>query len=255
MIVRPVKNGVRLVTQHDHARAAGTLARNWIGNEIIAPPSENVKEAIFFAVDNHDVGWCHLDESPALDPLTKLPRSFFGATADEATEIWSKSISFCESFHPLSGFLVSAHFFQLANSGIRGAPAREMDCLKKFVKEEKNRREYLHPLLSVLEEAVLEDAVLLLRTCDTLSLFACRAPEVIPSESRVHHLVNFGLKVRFQENDLLEITPWPFRSDCLVVKFPGVTVPGHRFESSEEFLKAFKLAEPGVFVTECVPLK
>ena len=31
MIVRPVEKGVRLIAQHDHARAAGTMARNWAG--------------------------------------------------------------------------------------------------------------------------------------------------------------------------------------------------------------------------------
>ena len=255
MIVRPVEKGVRLIAQHDHARAAGTMARNWAGDKVIPRPPVAVKDAIFFAVDNHDVGWCHSDESPSFDSETRLPRSFFGTTVEEATEIWTDSISFCATDGPLSGYLVSAHFSALATSGIRGAPPDELEHLRQFVQEEDGRRQFLLAQLSPPEEAACESAALLLRTCDTLSLFACRAPEVIPTESQVHHLSRCGLKVRFQMDDLLEITPWPFCVECLEIQFPGVTVPGERYESDEEFEDALETAEPGVFVTRLVPLR
>lgn len=254
MIVRPVEKGVRLITQHDHARAAGTMARYWTGDEIIPQPPVAVKDAVFFAVDNHDVGWCHWDESPDFDPQTKLPRSFFGMTAEEATEIWTESISFCASFHPLSGCLVSAHFSGLAGSAISGAPPGELERLRIFVREEEERHRSLLARLSPEEAAACESAALLLRTCDTLSLFACRAPEVIPSESRVHHLTRCGLKVRFQVDDLLEIMPWPFRVESLKIQFPGLTISGGRFESGEELNDALVSAEPDVFVTRLAPL-
>lgn len=255
MIVRPVEKGVRLIAQHDHARAAGTMARNWTGDEIIPSPNASVKDAVFFAVDNHDVGWCHPDESPGFDPLTKLPRSFFGATAEEAMEIWTKSISTCADFHPLSGYLVSAHFGTLAGSGMRSAPPGELERLRNFVGEEEKRRQSLMAELSPAEAAASDNAILLLRTCDTLSLFACRAPEVTPPESRTHHLMRCGLKIRFADDNLLEITPWPFRAECLEIRFPGVTVPGERFESAEELKDALEAAEPGVFVTRFAPLR
>ena len=254
MIVRPVENGVRLIAQHDHARAAGTMARYWTGDEIIPLPPAALKDAVFFAVDNHDVGWCHGDESPDYDPQTKLPRSFFGTTAEEATEIWTKSISFCASFHPLSGYLVSAHFSGLAGSGVRGAPPGELEHLRNFVREEEKRHDSLLAQLSAAEAEACESAALLLRTCDTLSLFACRAPEVIPPESRVHHLTRCGLNVRFQVDDLLEISPWPFRVNNLEIQFPGLTISGGRFDSGEELSEAFETAEPDVFITKLAPL-
>lgn len=255
MIVRQMEKGVRLIAQHDHARAAGTMVRNWVGDDVIPLPPPEIMDAVYFAVDNHDVGWCHTDESPLLDEQTKLPRSFFGTTAEEATEIWTNSVSFCTSYQRFSGYLVSAHFSSLASAGISGAPPGELERLREFVREEGKRQRMLLAEFSPLEAAAYEDAALLLRACDTLSLFACRAPEVIPPESRVHHLTKCGLKVRFHMDDLLEITPWPFRADSLVIKFPGLTVPGIRFESGDDLEDALEMAEPDVFVTKLVPLR
>jgi hypothetical protein len=254
MIVRSVGKEIRLIAQHDHARAAGTMARNWVGEGPIPQPSMLVKDAVFFAVDNHDVGWCRFDESPSLDNQTQLPRSFFGATAEEAIEIWTGSISFCASNHPLSGYLVSAHFGALAASGISGAPPDDLDRLKEFVQFEERRRQSLVTQLSPPEEAACDTAILLLQTCDTLSLFACRAPEVIPPESQVRYLSRSGLKVRFQSEDVLEIMPWPFHTERLEVRFPGFSIPGERFGNAGEFEEALEMAEPGIFVTELVPL-
>ena len=82
MIVCPRDNHVRLISQHDHARAAGTIARNWIGIESLPSPPDELREKVLFAIDNHDVGWCRSDATPRWDEMTKLPYSFFGITAD-----------------------------------------------------------------------------------------------------------------------------------------------------------------------------
>ena len=39
--------------------------------------------------------------------------------------------------------------------------------------------------------------------------------------------------------------PWPFRAERLEVRFPGFTIPGERFENTEELDEALELAEPG----------
>ena len=121
MIVSPRDNHVRLICQHDHARAAGTIARNWIGIESLPSPPDELREKVLFAVDNHDVGWCRSDATPKWDKMTKLPYSFFGITADKAMEIWAEGIDFCASYHPFSGYVVSIHFSSLAEGGRRSA--------------------------------------------------------------------------------------------------------------------------------------
>jgi hypothetical protein len=254
MIVRPMKDGVRLISQHDHARAAGSLVRHWAGIETLSPLPDDLKEAVFFAVDNHDVGWCKPDETLRYDPETKLPFSFFSTDSDEAIAVWSKSIATCAGFHAFSGYLVSAHFGQLADAGGRGAPPDVLRRLQAFVTAEAKRRESLRENFSSTEESEKEKASLLLRACDTLSLLTCRAPEISPPEGEVHPLTRCGLKVRPTPDDGLEISPWPFDVKSLELRFPGVTIPGTRFENGEVFQEAIDRAEPGVFISWLSPL-
>ena len=254
MIVRPMKDGVRLIAQHDHARAAGSLVRHWAGMEAVPPPPAELKSSIFFAVDNHDVGWCKSDEAPRLDPETKLPCSFFGITSDEAMEIWSKGIAVCSDYSPFSGYLVSVHFSLLAEVGCRGAPPGALKELREFVRSETQRQDSQMKEFSPLEEELRENASLLLRTCDTLSLLLCRAPEISPPEGQVHPLTRCGLKVRVAEGDALEVAPWPFDTEILELRFPGYTLPEKRFENGEEFEEALARAEPDVFVSRLAPL-
>ncbi|MFC1491774.1 DUF3891 family protein [Nitrospinota bacterium] len=254
MIVRPLKDGVRLISQHDHARAAGSLLRHWAGVEAIPAPPSELRGSINFAVDNHDVGWCKADESPRLDRETKLPFSFFGITSEEATEIWSESIATCSAYRAFSGYLVSVHFGLLADAACRGAPPDALSTLKEFVRTEKKRQESLMKEFSPLEDELRENATMLLRTCDTLSLLSCRAPEITPPEGQVHPLRRCGLNVRTMPDDSLEVSPWPFDVERLELHFPGATIPGKRFGNGEELDDALDRAEPEVFVSQLAPL-
>ena len=254
MIVRPMKDSIRLIPQHDHARAAGSLVRHWIGLDSVPALNSELAVAVWFAVDNHDVGWCKTDENPSYDPTTKMPYSFFGISCEEATEIWSKSITVCANYHPLSGYLVSAHFSQLAEAGGRGAPPEDLKHLSEFVRIELNRQKSLSDQFSDIEAAGKEGASLLLRTCDTLSLLICRAPEISPPEGQIHPMTRCGLKIRPSSGDCLEISPWPFDVEYLDLLFPGTTIPMQRFENAGEFQEAIERAEPEVFQGRLLPI-
>ncbi len=248
MIVSPRDNHVRLISQHDHARAAGTIARNWIGVESLPSPPDELREKVLFAVDNHDVGWCRSDATPKWDALTRLPYSFFGITADKAVEIWSEGIDSCASFHPFSGCLVSMHFSSLAEGGRRGAPLEVSKVLNGFIRTESKRREKLVALIDPEYKGAIKNSVALLRVCDTLSLLACRAPEITPpDDGAVHPLTQSGLKVRIAGMDDLEISPWPFSEGSLKLRMPGLVLPGEYFLDEKELIEALPLAEPTVF--------
>ena len=238
---------MRLINQHDHARAAGTIARNWIGIESLPSPPDGVREKVLFAVDNHDVGWCRSDATPRWDALTKLPGSFFGITADKAVEIWSEGIDSCASFHPFAGCLVSLHFSSLAEGGRRGAPLDVSKVLNGFIHTESKRQEKLNALIEPRDKDAIGDSVSLLRVCDTLSLLACRAPEITPPDDAVHPLTQSGLKVKRTKVDDLEISPWPFGGDVLELRMPGFILPGEYFADAKELAEALPLAEPVVF--------
>ncbi|MEK6711724.1 MAG: DUF3891 family protein [Nitrospinota bacterium] len=254
MIVRPVREGAQLIHQHDHARAAGSLARRWGGIPGLPAPPPALREPLFFAADNHDVGWCRLDSAPRLDPETRLPQSFFAATVEEAIAVWREGIRFCEAHGPFSGYLVSVHFGSLAEAGFAGAPAEAVEVLRGFVEGERARQEALLRGCAPEEGAFRAAAVRLLRLCDTLSLIACRAPEISPPPGAVQSLTGGGLNLRLAEEGVLELAPWPFLVAPVKLLFPGVTIPPDRFASQADLDEALQLAEPAMFETQLVPM-
>ena len=254
MIVRPVREGTQLIHQHDHARAAGTLARRWKGTPAVPVPSPQLRDPLFFAADNHDVGWCRLDSGPRLDAGTGLPQSFFAATAEEAVLVWTEGIRFCEAHGAFSGYLVSAHFCALAEAGLAGAPSEDLALLRRFCGEEHERQKALLEGCAAEESGFREEAARLLRVCDTLSLIACRAPEIAPPPGAVLSLAGGGLKVRLSGEGRMELSPWPFQSGGVQLLFPGFVVPPIRFESQMDLDEALRQAEPAMFETRLVPL-
>ena len=254
MIVRPVGEGPQLIPQHDPARAAGTLARLWQGTTAVPAPPPQLRDPFFFAADNHDVGWCRLDSAPRLDTGTGLPQSFFAATAEEAVLVWTEGIRFCEAHSPFSGYLVSTHFCALAEAGLAGAPPEDLALLRRFSGEEHERQKALLKSCDEEEIGFREEAARLLRVCDTLSLIACRAPEIAPQPGAVLSLAGGGLKVRLSGEGRVELSPWPFQSEGVQLLFPGFIVPPACFESQADMDEALREAEPAMFETRLMPL-
>ena len=254
MIIRPVREGVQLIHQHDHARAAGTLVRRWQGTPSLPALPTALLDPLFFAADNHDVGWCRLDSAPRIDLATGLPQSFFAATAEEAVSTWTEGIRFCEAHSPFSGYLVSLHFTSLAEAALPGAPEEDLALLGRFAEEERERRKALLRESSPQEAPLKDEAARLLRVCDTLSLIACRAPEISPPPGEVQFLTRGGMKICLTREGALEIAPWPFQAAAMQLLFPGFTLPPARYESQIELDEALRQAEPAIFETRLAPL-
>ncbi len=254
MIVRPMNGETRLITQHDHARVAGTLARHWKGNEIVPAPEPSLKDAVLFAIDNHDVGWCGPDASSRYDPETRTSMSFFGSTAEEAIAIWEEGVDRCGEYRAFSGFMVSCHFSRLAETGLRGAPSEELNLLRGFIQTQEKKKFVFVRNFSPAENDSKEDSALLLGTCDTLSLLICGAPEISPSKGATRQFPASGLQIRILSDEVLGFAPWPFDVDRLEVKYPGVVIPGGPFAGVEAWEAALEMAEPNIFTGSIMPL-
>ena len=254
MIVRPMNGETRLITQHDHARVAGTLARHWKGNEIVPALEPSLKDAVLFAIDNHDVGWCGPDASSRYDPETRTSMSFFGSTAEEATAIWEESVDCCGEYRAFSGFMVSCHFSRLAETGLRGAPSEELNLLRGFIQTQEEKRCVFARDFSPAENASKDGSALLLGTCDTLSLLVCGAPEIAPSKGVIRQFPASGIQIRILSDEVLGFGPWPFDVERLEVKYPGVAIPGGPYAGVEAWEAALEKAEPNIFSGSILPL-
>ena len=119
--------------------------------------------------------------------------------------------------------------------------------LNGFIHAESKRQKKLDALIGPEHRDAIENSVSLLRVCDTLSLLACRAPEITPPDDAVHPLTQSGLKVKTANVDDLEISPWPFSRDSLKLRMPGLVLPGEHFSDEKELAEALPMAEPMVF--------
>ena len=255
MIVSSFEKSIRLTTQHDHARVSGTIARNWKGNHIVPEVNQLLKDSTFFAIDNHDVGWYDLDLNPILDRNIQMPFSFFSTTPENVVGLWEESIKICERFSAFSGYLVSMHFYRLAKVGMDDAPESQFKTLNNFVYQEENRQRELKKRMREIENLHKESLTELLRFSDTLSLLLCRAPEITPKPNVITSLLKGSVKVKINENlEKMEISPWPFVEDSLLIRIPSLTIPKIKFESDEDLQDAISLGKISIYETLIEPI-
>lgn len=135
-----------LIDQIQHAKLAAEIARAW-GNERFKPlardlpaalaarsderPDEDWRLArldIQVAVSRHDDGWGQWDWAPRVDPRTGRPRDFREMRMEDATAIWTKSVSACTKLFPISAYAISRHFGYLAEQ-VRGSGRHDAEDL------------------------------------------------------------------------------------------------------------------------------
>lgn len=102
MIVRPVDDRLRLITQPDHARLAVRIM------EHCAPLRERVwANSILLAIREHDNGWTELDAAPMVDSSTGRIADFITAPVAVRQQVWPRGV---ERIHePWAAALVAQH--------------------------------------------------------------------------------------------------------------------------------------------------
>lgn len=183
MLVQARADRIRLIRQHDHALAAGALARRWQGGEGVraGPPFR-----VVLATALHDLAWRELDAEPRFDPDRGLPFSFDDFPLEEKLAAWSAGLGRLEEISPWAGLLGSLHYASFLDDG-RAAP---------FLEAEAERRDRLLARLEArhrppaggeggagrgrpLRERAAEDLAWL-KLFDALSIRLCLAPPGVP---------------------------------------------------------------------------
>lgn len=252
--------GFWLITQHDHALAAGELARRF-GNGVYARPQP--AEAVIAGVASHDAGWPLHDERPTVNQ-DGLPLHVFEAPVGLATRVWSASVERARAAAgDYAGLLVSLHVFNLSALNVMhhsANPSRpDLFEINKFqhrqieVQEELRRRVGVRtdvPLQLGLAApgASAEDDQLMfnfrvLTAMDRLSLALCCGKNLFPRMEDVRPRPGAGavpITVTMDaDGATMTLTPWPFDAADVEIEVPARRVGRGPYASDEALGEAY----------------
>jgi len=160
VIVREKPDSYVLIKQHDHALAAGELAKHWARRP-------RPLESTLYAIAQHDVAWQGPDSSVRWNEETGRPYSFADYPAELKVRAYSEGLDWLEERDPYAACLCSMHYETLVRR-FGGSEAEE-----GFAETEARRQARLRAGISAEELSNLEHNLGLLRLCDSLSLFVC----------------------------------------------------------------------------------
>jgi hypothetical protein len=207
------------ISQPSHSWLSGQLARVW-GNDRFNPFEPF--EPICLAAEQHDVGFLQWEREPVLDPETGLPYNFDSLPEPMHFDLWTGGISQLKPVCWYSALIVSLHFCDLCRRFHHASAKDPESAASRFLREQSLFQQSSIAQLSTdptLSDAVTEDLLefhrALLAVWDFLSLQLCRGrPDhfripVAPISSSK----SCEMTVRVHPNRVVEVDPWPFRSE------------------------------------------
>jgi hypothetical protein len=161
-----------MITQPSHAALAGEIAAKLTGAQ-----TPQLEPSIVRAIALHDAGWGAPDAQAIMHSRARpaqAPKSFLQTAVDEFLAAWVQSIEISLKQSPIGGYMVSRHFWRLAEHhlahGNSGEPGRRK--IQRFAQSESARQK---KLLSQTGKTAGELEVLtdVLQFCDLISLYIC----------------------------------------------------------------------------------
>lgn len=216
-----------MITQPSHAVLAGGLAANLNAAQFPVPD-----EPLLQAIALHDAGWGVPDaqaivKSRSIHP--QAPQSFVAMAVPQFLEAWEKSIETAESVSPAGGYIVSRHFWRLAEHRANleeGKPDRQK--LDSFLKNEERRQKKLAPRQSLTTQQ-LEQFTDVLQFCDLLSLYICCGSSLCAVFPEY-----FGVQLRITPGgETYRLDP-PLIKSGTMFAVAGLRYPATKAESSRE---------------------
>jgi Protein of unknown function (DUF3891) len=162
-----------LITQPSHAALAAEVAAN-----LSAPQFPVPDVSILQAIALHDAGWGIPDAQAIMRSRSvqqQQPESFVAMGVPQFVAAWEKSIETCEPISPAGGYIVSRHFWRLADHRVKssgGESRQDRQILESFLKSEEQRQKKLGAKQKLSMEQ-LEQLTDLLQLCDLFSLYLC----------------------------------------------------------------------------------
>lgn len=228
--------GWLLISQVEHARLAGELARQW-GREPFSPLAGG--DEALAAVFCHDDGWALWEREPKVDPATGRPLNFTEMPLDQSLEIWQCSIDVARQQGPLAAWMVSGHFSALlrhANSWQRAGHAADPAARAFLAEQDGDRHEWLTAWqgegASERTAELAGRALEFLQFFDALSLWFCTAERTEPHSLPVPGGPMLKLVPRSPSEIVCE--PWPLRCDRMELSAAGRLVPARHYLDADD---------------------
>jgi hypothetical protein len=214
VIVREKPDSFVLVKQHDHALAAGELARHWAERPRPLEPT-------LYAIAHHDVSWQGPDASVRWNEETGRPYSFVDYPPEAKVRAYAGGLDWLEERDPYAACLCSMHYETL----LRRFGGSEAEA--GFAEAESGRQARLRAGMSGEELENLEHNLGLLRLCDGLSLYVClnepgdgEYPQPYPGG---FELAGERFEPAWEDRHTLRLEPNPF-SEPFGFSIPYMTV-------------------------------
>jgi hypothetical protein len=266
MIRRETGGNFMLISQHDHSRLCGELARR-LGNGLFSPPMPF--DATVMAIAEHDCGWAAHDRRPAVN-LRGWPAHVFEAEATTALAAWGASVDQVVGRHPYAGLLVSLHTMALANRASMRQPEETNEIsrqqafrLRRFVHRQIELQESLRDQLGMRtdlplrgglaehgrapEEDLLRANFFLLEFLDQLSLNLCFDQLVVERIEIVYPRPSegpLGARLGREVDGAMRVDPWPFNSQRLELEVPARCIKAGPYRDAEALQSACDAAVP-----------
>jgi uncharacterized protein DUF3891 len=161
-----------MITQPSHAALAGDIAAKLSGDKV-----PELDAGIIRAIALHDAGWGMPDAQAVMRSRAvqqSAPKSFLQVTVAEFLAAWTQSIEVALSTSPAGGYIVSRHFWRLAEHRLTSAQDSPQDraSLQGFLEFETGRQKKLASKQSRTADE-LEKLADVLQFCDLFSLYLC----------------------------------------------------------------------------------
>lgn len=259
MIRRPAEKGTfLLITQHDHALAAGALGQH-IGNSRFAAPAP--REEVLRGISLHDCGWPLHDNLPTLN-RENLPLHVFESPLSLVTQVWNASVVGAREQGDYPGLLVSLHVLHLSSMFAPNNPTRsEIFEMNKFQHRQIEIQEELRGHLELSNEiprhlglarfgaSTADDQLQfnfrMLTAMDRISLALCCGKHLFPTfddvPARAGELPT-TIQVTMPTPKVMTLDPWPFDQPTLTFDVPARRVSSTPFNDLDAFRAAYAAA-------------
>lgn len=226
-----------LISQLEHARLAGQLARHWQ-----SLPTGALGEELRAAIDHHDDGWFDWERRPQVDARSGWPLNFLEMPLDDSVAIWRESIRVGQGLGDLPAWLIAGHFSALLRRyGDWQCDPERLALAHQFLDEcDALRDRWLQRwMASDPEHNTLpgaNEALAWLQFFDALSLWFCCQQRCEP----VTQQPPVGPPIRFDPRDPNQICvdPWPLDARRLKLCVAGTAVAAVRYDSAAALASA-----------------